>query len=71
MFHEDDSEFRYLSFNLYMKIVDSTLLSDKTKSTSHIYDASDPSTTSSGRTSSPSYGPIHVPTGMICFAQTP
>ena len=65
MFHEDDSEFRYLSLNLYMKIV------DKTKSTSHIYDASDPSTTSSGRTSSPSYGPIHVPTGMICFAQTP
>ncbi len=44
---------------------------NKKELTSHMYDASAPSSTSSGRTSSPSYGPIHVPNGIVCFAHTP
>ena len=36
-----------------------------------MYEVSTPGSTSSGRTSSPSYGPIHVPKGIVCLAQTP
>lgn len=36
-----------------------------------MYEASTPGSTSSGRSSSPSYGPIHVPSGMVCLAHTP
>lgn len=36
-----------------------------------MYEVSVPGSTSSGRTSSPSYGPIQVPSGIVCLAQTP
>lgn len=36
-----------------------------------MYEVSVPGNTSSGRTSSPSYGPIQVPSGIVCLAQTP